>query len=355
MMPTLAVATALKDKSEDISLLYVGSQKPQDRELVENAGIEFRAISAGKLRRYFSWLNVVDGFKFLAGLIQAKKILREFQPDAIFAKGGFVSLPIVLAAKKANIPVIVHESDNRLGLSNRMSLSAASKVAVSYPIKEYMEANPKLAKYKEKFVYTGLPMDPALLRIAPKLFFKNKRKTLMVAGGSQGAKAINETFWAIMPEILKNYNVIHQTGTLGFKRAEQEKARLPETLAENYFIFDFDIKTYREGLIIADAIISRSGSAVFDFQAFGVPAILIPLPGSAGDHQTRNAKFLTEMGAATAINQKGLTGDKLLAVIEQVLVREEIRAEMTQKMQELGKISIGASGVIANLILKLIR
>jgi UDP-N-acetylglucosamine--N-acetylmuramyl-(pentapeptide) pyrophosphoryl-undecaprenol N-acetylglucosamine transferase len=354
-MPALAVATALKDKSPEASLLYVGSTKPQDRELVENAGIEFRAISAGKLRRYFTVENIIEVFRFLTGLYQAQKIIREFQPDVIFAKGGYVSLPIVLMAKKTNIPVIVHESDNRLGLANRMSLKAASMVAVSYPVEEYIAGNPKLESYKHKLIYTGLPMDTKLLRTEPRSFFNNKRKTLMVAGGSQGARAINENAWAIMPEILKNYNVIHQTGTLSFERAQAEKAKLPETLAENYFIFDFDITTYREGLLAADAIVSRSGSSVFDFQAFGVPAILIPLPGSAGDHQVRNARFLTEVGAATALDQKSITPEKLLAIIEQVLVQEKVQAEMTQKMQELGKISIGASGTIASLILKMIQ
>lgn len=354
-MPNLAVASALKDKVQDISLLYVGSTKPQDRELVESSGIEFRAISAGKLRRYFSLQNVADGFRFIRGLWQARNILKEFKPDAVFAKGGYVSLPIVLMAKNLGIPVIVHESDNRLGLANRLALKSATKIAVAYPVAEYLATNPKLAIFQNKFIYTGLPMNPSLLKISPKNFFHNQRKTLMVAGGSQGAKAINDNIWKILPEILKNYNVIHQTGTLGFERARQERASLPETLAENYFIFDFNITTYREGLLVADAIVSRSGSSVFDFEAFGVPAILIPLAIGSDNHQARNAKFLTETGAATALSQKGLTSEKLLAMIEQVLNEDETRAEMTQKMQELGKISIGASDTIAKLILEIVK
>ncbi|MDD5606164.1 MAG: UDP-N-acetylglucosamine--N-acetylmuramyl-(pentapeptide) pyrophosphoryl-undecaprenol N-acetylglucosamine transferase [Patescibacteria group bacterium] len=354
-MPTLAVAAALKDKSKDIVLLYVGSTKPADRELVESAGIEFRAISAGKLRRYFSLENVADVFRFFRGVGQAKKIIADFAPDIVFAKGGYVSLPVVLAAARAGVPVVVHESDNRLGLSNRLSLRAATRVAVAYPIAQYLKNNPKLSQYKAKLVYTGLPMDVDLLKTQPRTFFHNRRKTLMVAGGSQGAKAINETFWKILPEVLTNYNVIHQTGTLSFERAKAEKTTLPDTLAENYFIFDFDIRTYREGLLAADAIVSRSGSSVFDFQAFGVPAILIPLPGSAGDHQVRNAHFLTETGAATALDQKKLTPEKLLAMIEQVLNEDDVREVMTQKMQELGKISIGASSSVADLILGLVK
>lgn len=348
----MAVAGALRDKLKDIKLLYVGSHRPADRELVEAAGIEFRAISTGKLRRYASFQNIVDVFRFIGGVVQAQAILHEFRPDVVFAKGGYVALPVVLAAGWQKIPVVVHESDSRLGLANRIALKPASKIAVSFPIEQYLKVHPRLGEQKNKLIYTGLPVARELLEAKPKELFRQKRKTVLITGGSQGAQAINEAIWKILPELLGKYNVIHQTGELDFERAQKIRSELPGNLSDHYFIMGFETDIFRSALKSADIVVSRSGSFVFELQALGKPAVFIPLPSSASDHQRTNAQFLVEKGAALAIDQRDLTPEKLYGLIEQVLNDEKLQAELTAGMRSLGTMNITAAERIADIIIK---
>ena len=355
VMPTLAVAVQLKDKLPDSDLLYVGSRMPADRQLVETAGLVFQPITAGKLRRYWSWKNFVDGFKFLAGLAQAKRIVRDFQPDVVLAKGGYVALPVVLAACQLKIPVVIHESDSRLGLANRLAIPSATKVAVAFPIEEYFKRQPGLGKYRAKFIYTGLPLSDSLMLGDDKSLFANSKSTILVTGGSQGARAINQAVWDGLPELLAKYNVVHQVGTGGVAEADQKRQTLPAGLDESYLPFDFDAEFYQRALRSADLVVARAGSMVFELQALGKPSILIPLPHSANDHQHRNAKFLVEHQAAVAINQRDLTADGLLAVIEQVMSDVNLRQELSDNLAALGKINLVASRVLADLVIKIGR
>ena len=300
ILSTLAVAVALQNKDKDIELLYIGSHKPQDKELVEAAGFQFRAISTGKLRRYFSLQNLVDSFSFIKGISEAQNILQKFKPNVVFAKGGDVALPVVMAAKRLKIPVVVHESDSRLGLTNRLAVAGASKVAVSFPVVNYIKAHPKLAKYKSKFVYTGLPIARGIIDAPKKKFFTNDRPIVLVAGGSQGALAISKILWQTLPELLSKYNVIHQAGKLNHDRARDVKKELPGDLGRSYIVMGFDVDEYRKAMKAADLIVARAGSSIFEFQALGKPVILIPLPGSANNHQHHNAMFLSSQLVVSA-------------------------------------------------------
>lgn len=299
-----------------------------------------------------SWKNFVDIFKFIAGIVQAQSILNEFKPDVIFAKGGYVALPVVLAAGWLKIPVVVHESDSKLGLANRMALKPAAKVAVSFPIEQYLKMHPKLHGQEHKFVYTGLPVARELLEAKPKEFFKERRKTALITGGSQGARAINEAIWEILPELAGNYNIIHQTGELDFARGEKIRDELPGNLKDHYAVMGFETDKFRSALKSADVVVSRSGSFVFELQALGKPAVLIPLPGSASDHQRTNARFMVEHGAALAIDQKDLTSEKLQGLIEQILNDDKLQAELTAGMKSLGTMNLTAAQSLADLIVK---
>jgi len=352
-MPTLAVAVQLKDKLADSDLLYVGSRMPADRQLVEGAGLMFQPITAGKLRRYWSWKNFIDGFKFLASLMQAKKIIKEFRPEVVFAKGGYVALPVVLVARQLKVPVIIHESDSRLGLANRLAIPSATKVAVAFPVEEYFKSHPGLEKYRAKFIYTGLPLPDSLVMGDNKSLFPNSQPTILVTGGSQGAQAINQAVWAGLPELLAKYNVIHQVGTASLAEAQKRLQELPVGLSSNYLPFGFDAQYYQRALRSADLVVARAGSMVFEFQALGKPAILIPLPHSANDHQHRNAKFLVEHHAAVAINQRDLTAEGLLAVVEQVMSDVNLRQELSDNLLALGQINLTASRVLADLVIKI--
>ena len=341
----------MAERWPEAELLYVGSRLPADRQLVEAAGLRFQPITAGKLRRYWSWQNFVDGFKFLTGLRQAHQLIRGFGPDVVFAKGGYVSLPVVLAARRLGVPVVVHESDSRLGLANRLAIPSATKIAVAFPVEEYFKHQPGLVKYRSKFIYTGLPLPKTLVAGEARPIFKNRRLTLLVTGGSQGAAAINETIWQILPELVNRYNVIHQAGTMGLTEAERRREGLPAGLEEYYRPFGFDAEFYQQALKAADAVVARAGSMVFELQALRKPAILIPLPHSAGGHQHRNAKFLVERGAVVAIDQRDLKSATLLALIEQVMGDEALRDRLSRNLEELGKINLSASQTLADLVM----
>lgn len=316
-------------------------------------GIDFRPISAGKLRRYFSLQNVVDIFKFIGGVVQAHGIVQSFNPDVIFAKGGYVALPVVLAAGWLKVPVIIHESDSRLGLANRMALKSATKIAVAFPVEEYFKSNPGLREHENKLVYTGLPVATGLLEATPKKFFAEKRKTVLITGGSQGAQAINEAIWEILPELTGKYNVIHQVGDLHLEKALKHRDELPGNLADHYIAMGFEMKGFWAALKSADVVVSRAGSFIFELQALGKPAVLIPLPGSASDHQRHNAQLLADRKAVLAVNQSDLTSEKLLALIEQILNDDKLQTELSAGMRALGTINLTASRTLADLIIKL--
>lgn len=351
-MSTLAVAAALQNKDKDIELLYVGSHKPQDRELVEAAGLQFRAISTGKLRRYFSLQNLVDSINFLKGIGEAQNILQEFKPNVVFAKGGYVALPVVMAAKRLRIPVVIHESDSRLGLTNRLAVASAKWVAVSFPVANYIKTQPKLVKYKNKFVYTGLPIAKGIVEAPKKKFFVNNRPIVLVAGGSQGALTISKVLWQTLPELLAKYNVIHQAGKSNYSQAQDVKKGLPGSLGRNYMVMGFEVDGYRKAMKAADLIVARAGSSIFEFQALGKPVILIPLPGSANNHQHHNAMFLSSRNAAITIDQKDLSPDTLRAAIEQVIEDKTFQAKLSDNILELGRMNRSADERLADLIIK---
>jgi len=336
-------------------LLYVGSHKLQDKELTEAAGFQFRAISTGKLRRYFSLQNLADSFKFFKGISEAQKILREFKPNVVFAKGGYVALPVVMAARRLKIPVVIHESDSRLGLTNRLAIASASKIAVSFPVANYMKAQPKLAKYKNKFVYTGLPIAEGIINAPRKKFFTNNRPIVLVAGGSQGALAISKILWQTLPELLAKYNIIHQAGIQNYDKARDIKKELPGNLGRNYVVMGFDVDEYRKAMKAADLIVARAGSSIFEFQVLGKPVILIPLPGSANNHQHHNAMFLSSRGAAITIDQKDLSPDTLKAAVEQIMEDKALRTKLSNNISELGRMNELADKILADLIIETAR
>ena len=350
-MPTLAVAEALRAKLPGVELLYIGSMRAEDRQLVESAHIEFRAIHAGKLRRYLSWENVVDSFRFLQGIREARRILRTFGPQVVFAKGGFVSLPVVMAAKQLDIPVVVHESDSQLGLANKLALRSAKKLAVAWPVQTYWQTEPSLGRYADKFIYTGLPIVKELTNWRAGQLFNNDRPVLLVTGGSQGARSLNEVVWGVLPRLLRECNLVHQVGSLGIAEAETRKADLSPELQSSYLPFEFDRNVFLSALHRADLVISRSGSFVFELAALGKVAILVPLPGSANDHQRRNAIALSRDGAAVMLSPELLNGEMLVQTVKDLIIDKEARQAMTEKIKVLGEQSLEAASIIAKLII----
>ena len=206
--PNIALLPRLKELNYDIH--YIGSYNGIEKELIEQFGIPYHGISTGKLRRYFSVQNFTDPFRVLKGMNDAKKLVKILKPDVIFSKGGFVSVPVVLAGKKCKVPTIIHESDMTPGLANKISIPSATKVCCNFP--ETLGHLPE-----GKAVLTGSPIRQELLsgdkfKAREFLNFKSDKPVIMVIGGSLGAVAVNNAVRAILPELLKSYQVIHLCG-----------------------------------------------------------------------------------------------------------------------------------------------
>ena len=206
--PNIALIPSLKEKGYEIS--YIGSYNGIERKLIEDLNIPYYGIASGKLRRYFDVKNFSDPFRVVKGYTQARALMKKLKPDVVFSKGGFVAVPVVLAAKHRHIPVVIHESDMTPGLANKLSLPAATKVCCNFP--ETLEHLPE-----GQAVLTGSPIRQELLK-GNKLNalkfcgFTANKPVLMVIGGSQGSVIVNDAIRGILPELLKTFQVVHLCG-----------------------------------------------------------------------------------------------------------------------------------------------
>lgn len=206
--PNIALIPKLRELGYDIQ--YIGSYNGIEKELIEPFGIPYHGISSGKLRRYFSLQNFTDPFRVIKGFGEARKLIKSLKPDVIFSKGGFVSVPVVLAGKRCKVPVIIHESDMTPGLANKLAIPSAVKVCCNFP--ETLDALPE-----GKSVLTGSPIRQELLTgdkdAARKMCgFTDEKPVILVIGGSLGAVAVNEAVRAALPELLKQFQIIHLCG-----------------------------------------------------------------------------------------------------------------------------------------------
>ena len=303
--PNIALLPRLKELQYDIH--YIGSYEGIEKTLIEKQGIPYHGISSGKLRRYFSLKNFTDPFRVLKGFGEANKLIRQLKPDVIFSKGGFVSVPVVMAGKKNHVPVIIHESDMTPGLANKLSFPSAAKVCCNFP--ETVQYLPE-----DKAVLSGSPIRQELLTgdaDAARAFcnFHDNKPVIMVIGGSLGATAINEAVRRNLPEILKDFNVVHLCG----------KNKLDPSLdhTEGYAQFEYIQEELRNLFALCDIVISRAGAnAICELLALRKPNLLIPLSASAsrGD-QILNARSFEKQGFSMMIEEEDLTDEKLLSAI----------------------------------------
>ena len=311
--PNIALIPALKDAGYQIS--YIGSYNGIERKLIEELGIPYYGISSGKLRRYFDPKNFSDPFRVLKGFHEAKKLLKQLKPDVVFSKGGFVTVPVVIAAKRCKIPAIIHESDMTPGLANKLCIPSAVKVCCNFP--ETVSSLPK-----DKAVLTGTPIRQELLngdKEAGRQFcgFTADKPVLMIIGGSLGAASVNDHVRKILPELLKDFQVIHLcgkgkmdeklTGTAGYVQYEYIKDELPDLFA------------------LADVVISRAGAnAICEISALHKPNLLIPLSANAsrGD-QILNARSFERQGFSMVLEEEEITESTLLNAIRELYQNRE--------------------------------
>ena len=312
--PNIAMLPRLREMGYEIS--YIGTYDGIEKKLIEDAGIPYYGISSGKLRRYFSLRNFSDPFRVIKGFRQAKKLMKKLQPDVVFSKGGFVSVPVVLAAERRKIPVVIHESDMTPGLANKIALPKATKICCNFP--ETAESFPEGVA-----TVTGTPIRQELFNGDPeKAFsfcgFTERKPTLLVIGGSTGSAAVNAAVWDALDELLKEYNVIHICGQ---DKMDESKRDLP-----GYKEFEYVKKELADLFALSDLIISRAGAnAICELLALRKPNILIPLSKaqSRGD-QILNARSFEKSGYSKVIEEEELTRDTLIEAVHET-IREKDR------------------------------
>lgn len=319
--PNLALLPSLR--KEEFEIHYIGSYNGIERRLIEDAGIPYDGISSGKLRRYFDIKNFSDPLRVLKGYGQAKRLMKQYRPDIVFSKGGFVSVPVVLAAKHYKIPVIIHESDMTPGLANKICIPAAKKVCCNFP--ETLNYLPK-----DKAVLSGSPIREELLtgdRLSGLQYagLSANRPVILVIGGSLGSVTVNHAVRSILPKLLSQFQVIHICG----------KGNLDESLigTSGYVQYEYVDKPLRHLFAAADLIISRAGAnSICEILALRKPNILIPLSAAAsrGD-QILNANSFAKQGFSTVLEEEILTSDTLYQAVSDTYKKRTAFIEAMEK------------------------
>lgn len=327
--PNIALIPRLRELGYNIS--YIGSYEGIEKKLIEELGIPYYGISSGKLRRYFDPKNFSDPFRVLKGFSEAKKLLKQLQPDVVFSKGGFVTVPVVIAAKRRKIPAIIHESDMTPGLANKLCIPSAAKVCCNFP--ETVNSLPE-----DKAVLTGTPIRQELLdgnadAAAEFCGFTREKPVLMVIGGSLGAASVNENIRKILPELLKDFQVIHLCG----------KGKTDESLNQTngYVQFEYIKKELADLFALADIVISRAGAnAICELHALKKPNLLIPLSANAsrGD-QILNARSFQRQGYSMVLEEEEITEETLLNSIRELYQNRQSYIDTMAKSQTMDSIS----------------
>ena len=321
--PNLALLPALKEHGYEIR--YIGSYNGIEKKLIENAGIPYDGISSGKLRRYFDLKNFSDPFRVIKGYAEALQILKKQKHDVVFSKGGFVAVPVVLAAKHYKIPTIIHESDITPGLANKICIPSAKKVCCNFP--ETLAYLPE-----DKALLTGSPIRQELLkgdRLSGLQFthLSPDRPVILVIGGSLGSVKVNTAVRNILPRILEHFQVIHICG----------KEHLEDSLigTPGYVQYEYVDKPLKHLFAAADLVISRAGAnSICELLALRKPNLLIPLSAAAsrGD-QILNAKSFEKQGFSSVLEEEQLTDDTLLQAVKDLYAKRQTYIQAMEQTQ----------------------
>lgn len=344
--PAVAVINELRRRNAIADLLWIGSQTGHERDAAHDAGIPYQAIQTGKLRRYFSFQTAADAARIPIGVIQSRRHMRRFRPTVVFSTGGFVSVPTVLAAR-GQAPILTHEQTAILGLATRINARVADVVAVSY------ERTAELAdKLHRHVVVTGNPVRAFLTdgdadrgrahwNFAPDLLL------IYVTGGAQGASPLNQRIAALLPGLLHGAQMLHQTGSAAANSdaatLKTTRATWPARLQARYHVVEFVGAELADVYAAASLVIGRAGAGtVAELALLGKASILIPLPGTGGDEQTKNARLLAEAGAALVIPQAEATPARLQTEILGLLANPERLAAMGAAARAVGRADAAA-------------
>ena len=326
--PNLALLPRLKELGFEVN--YIGSYNGMEKALVEKEGVPYYGISSGKLRRYFDLKNFSDPFRVIKGFREAKHLMKTLRPDVVFSKGGFVTVPVVLAAHRAHIPVVLHESDMTPGLANRLCLSSADVICTNFP--ETVDSLPG-----DKAVLTGTPIRSALLsgdaeRGLAFCHLAGEKPVLLVMGGSLGATPVNDRIREILPKLLGRFEVVHLCG----------KGKLAPSLegTPGYVQFEYISEELPDLFALADVVVSRAGAnAICELCALAKPNLLIPLSAAAsrGD-QILNARSFEKQGFSVVLEEEEIRPDLLFTTICRLYEDRDKYIEAMNKSSHLDSI-----------------
>jgi UDP-N-acetylglucosamine--N-acetylmuramyl-(pentapeptide) pyrophosphoryl-undecaprenol N-acetylglucosamine transferase len=310
-----------------VDVTFVGSQSGMEERLIAPLGVRYRGIPAGKLRRYWSFENVRDVGRIVAGIVGAWRLLGELEPEVVFSKGGFVSFPVVFAAWLRRTPIVAHESDLSPGLANRLALPFVDFVCTTFP-------QTRFGRSRVPSEHTGTPLRQSLLHASAE---RGRRSVgvplgmpvLLVVGGSLGAERLNQVVHATLPRLTSNYFVVHVCGP-GRKSAELEGTN-------NYRQFEYVTDGWGDLLAAADVVVSRAGAnSLYELVVLRKPNVLVPLTlqASRGD-QLENARHAEAQGWSKVIEEDALTGERLRGALE------ELRANVATQRNALARAGLG--------------
>ena len=333
LVPLIAVARKIKEKNPEAEFLFIGPNGELEKKIMSAEGIPMKSVIAGKMRRYVSALNFLDGFKIPLGIVQALWHLLVNMPDAIFSKGGYASFPVVVAGWIYRIPILIHESDAKPGLANSILAKLSNRVAVSYP-----EAESNFPA--DQVVLTGNPLRADIAKGSPekaRVFFgiTNSKKTVFIWGGSQGSEIINEKIVEILPELVKKYNIIHQTGEKNFETTKKMAGVMGiKAGREGYYPVSFFGEELKDVLALSDLIISRAGgNSISEIAANAKPAIIIPIENSSNNHQRMNAYSIAKIGGCEVLEEGNLGENMLLGIIEKIINDENLKDKLSSNIK----------------------
>lgn len=347
--PAVAIANELKAKDPSIEILFVGAEGKMEMEKVPKAGYKIVGLPIAGINRSNLLSNIGLPIKLTKSLLKARSVLKEFKPNVVIGVGGYASGPTLLMASLMGIPILIQEQNSYAGVTNKFLSKKAKKICVAYP-------NMEVFFPKEKIIMTGNPVRKDILDTASKrakalthFGLDENRRTLLIIGGSQGAKTINESILAGLNDLISNdLQIIWQTGKLFIDRAKSGvEALQTQRVFVSDFIYEMDL-----AYAAADLVVSRAGAlSVSELCLAAKPSILVPLPTAAEDHQTQNAMALVNANAAWIVKDVE-SREKLIDKVIELANNQQVMSQLSKNIHQLGKPNAGQE--IAAEVLKLV-
>lgn len=336
LFPLITIAKYLRENSEEkIDFLFLGPEGKMEKDLMDKNKIPQKKILSGKLRRYFSFKYLVDFFKFPIGFFQSLWFLLGYMPDVVFSKGGYASVPVVLAAKIYRIPVIIHESDAVPGMANKFLGSIANRIIINFE-------RARIHFPELKTVLLGIPVKESALggnEENGRRFLsmeKEVKPVVLFLGGSLGAQRINEVVIDSIDDLIKEFQIVHQTGTKHYNWVSREAEKKGYKIKHSdYYPIAFIGDELKDLLALADVVVSRAGGTnIAEIAVNEKPTILIPITDSANNHQRINAYELAKKKAAVVLEEKNFSKNLLLFNLREINTKEDFRNKLKNNIKQ---------------------